>query len=212
MKKTNPIEKLKDQVKKETGKNDPAHDFDHIIRVYNNAKRLARMERTNPRLVLVAALLHDIVSHPKSDPRSKHSSVESAVKARKILSKYNYMQDEIKVISDAIQDHSFSRDTIPETLVGKILQDADRLDAIGAIGIARAFSVGGSEKRSFYNSMDPFCKTRNPDDAKWTLDHFYRKLLHLEKKMNTKSAKMEARKRTKIIRQFLDDLREEIYP
>ncbi|MGI0086447.1 MAG: HD domain-containing protein [Nitrosotalea sp.] len=210
MKKADPIEKLKARVKKKVGKNDPAHDFEHIMRVYNNAKRLARMERITPRLVLAAALLHDIVSYPKSDPRSKNSSVESATKAKQILGRHSYTEEEIRIITDAIRDHSFSRGAVPETMVGKILQDADRLDAIGAIGIARAFSVGGAEKRSFYNIQDPFCKTRNPDDTRWTLDHFYRKLLLLEKKMNTKSAKLEARKRVKIMQQFLDVLREEI--
>ncbi|MGB6463058.1 MAG: HD domain-containing protein [Nitrosotalea sp.] len=210
MKKASPIEKLKVQVRKKVGKNDPAHDFEHIMRVYNNARRLARMERVNPRLVLAAVLLHDIVSYPKSDPRSKNSSVESATKAKQILDKYSYTREEIKIIADAIRDHSFSRCAVPETMVGKIIQDADRLDSIGAIGIARTFSVGGAEKRSFYNSGDPFCKTRNPDDTRWTLDHFYRKLLLLEKKMNTDSAKQEARKRIKIMRQFLDVLRDEI--
>jgi len=212
MKRASSIERLKVQVGKKVGKNDPAHDFEHIMRVYSNASRLARMERVSPRLVLAAALLHDIVSYPKSDPRSKNSSVESATKAKQILAKHNYTGEEIRIISDAIRDHSFSRNTVPETIVGKILQDADRLDAIGAIGIARTFSVGGAEKRSFYNSEDPFCKTRNPDDTRWTLDHFYRKLLLLEKKMNTNSAKLEARKRVKIMRQFLDAFREEIYP
>lgn len=212
MKKPSPIEKLKKLVRKKVGKNDPAHDFEHIMRVYDNARRLASMERVNPRLVLVAALLHDIVSYPKSDPRSKKSSVESAVKAKQILDKYRYTKEEIEIISDAIRDHSFSRGVIPKTMVGKILQDADRLDAVGAIGIARTFSVGGAEKRPFYNNEDPFCKTRTPDDTKWTLDHFYKKLLRLEKKMNTKSAKQEARKRVKIMRQFLDVLRDEIYP
>jgi uncharacterized protein len=212
MKKMGSIEKLKGQVRNKVGKNDPAHDFEHIMRVYNNARRLARMERVNPRLVLAAALLHDIVSYPKSDPRSKNSSVESATKAKQILDKYSYTGEEIKIITDAIHDHSFSRGIVPKTMVGKILQDADRLDAVGAIGIARTFSVGGAEKRPFYNIQDPFCKTRNPDDTRWTLDHFYRKLLLLEKKMNTKSAKMEARKRVKIMRQFLNAFREEIYP
>ena len=212
MKKPSPIEKLKKLVRKKVGKNDPAHDFEHIMRVYNNARRLARMERVNPRLVLAAALLHDIVSYPKSDPRSKKSSVESAVKAKQILGKYRYTKEEIEIISDAIRDHSFSRGVVPKTMVGKILQDADRLDAVGAIGIARTFSVGGAEKRPFYSNEDPFCKTRIPDDTKWTLDHFYKKLLRLEKKMNTKSAKQEAKKRVKIMLQFLDVLRDEIYP
>jgi uncharacterized protein len=212
MKRVSSIEKLKGQVRKKVGKNDPAHDFEHIMRVYNNAKRLAKMEGINPRLVLAAALLHDIVSYPKSDPRSKNSSVESATKAKQILGKYSYTKEEVKIISDAIRDHSFSRGAVPETMVGKILQDADRLDAVGAIGIARTFSVGGAEKRPFYNIQDPFCKTRSPEDTKWTLDHFYKKLLLLEKKMNTNSAKLEARKRVKIMRQFLDVLREEIHP
>jgi uncharacterized protein len=94
--------------------------------------------------------------------------------------------------------------------VGKILQDADRLDAIGAIGIARVFATGGSLKRPFYNIDDPFCKTRKPDDKIWTVDHFYRKLLKLESLMNTKSGKMEAKKRTKILEDFLKQLKLEI--
>ncbi|MDE1867800.1 MAG: HD domain-containing protein [Thaumarchaeota archaeon] len=205
-----PIERLREQVRRKVRKNDPAHDFEHIMRVYNNAKRLARTERANSRVVLAAALLHDIVSYPKYDPRSKNSPVESAAKARQILGRYRYTEKEIKIISDAIRDHSFSRGMVPETAVGKILQDADRLDAMGAIGIARTFSVGGTEKRPFYNNNDPFCKTHKPDDKKWTLDHFYKKLLLLEKKMNTHSAKQEARRRVKIMKQFLDELREEI--
>lgn len=204
------IERLKKIVKDQVGRNDPAHDFEHIMRVYNNSKKLARKEHANPRLVLAAALLHDIVSYPKSDPRSKNASVASSAKAAKILTRYRYTKNEIEIISDAILDHSFSRGKVPKTITGKILQDADRLDAIGSIGIARAFSVGGSEGRHFYNSKDPFCKNRKPDDTVWTLDHFYRKLLLLEKKMNTKSAKVEARRRMKIMKQFLDELRAEI--
>ncbi len=204
------MKKLLDYVRRNVGKNDPAHDFEHIVRVYNNSKKLAKKEHGKPRLVLAAALLHDIVSYPKSDPRSKISSVESAKKASKILPKYGYTKNEIDIISDAILDHSFSRDATPKTLTGKILQDADRLDAIGSIGIARAFSVGGSEGRLFYNAQDPFCKGREPDDTIWTLDHFYKKLLLLEKKMNTKSAKREARRRIKVVKQFLDELKKEI--
>ena len=95
-------------------------------------------------------------------------------------------------------------------MVGKMLQDADRLDAIGVVGVARAFAVGGAEKRSFYNKTDPFCQTRKPDDQNWTLDHFYKKLLLLEKKMNTKTAKIEARLRTKLMKKFLNDFKKEI--
>ncbi|HJU13411.1 MAG TPA: HD domain-containing protein [Candidatus Nitrosotalea sp.] len=206
------IKKIQEYVRRQVSKNDPAHDFEHIMRVYKNAQRLARKERVKPRLVLAAALLHDIVSYPKSDPRSRNSSVESARKARLVLARHGYSRDEIVEISDAIRDHSFSRDAVPQTLTGKILQDADRLDAIGSIGIARAFSVGGAEGRKFYSNKDPFCTFRAPDDKVWTLDHFYKKLLHLEGKMNTKSARLEARRRAHAMRKFLDELRTEIYP
>ena len=130
--------------------------------------------------------------------------------ARKILSKYSFSNSEIKIITDAIRDHSFSKNKTPSTLVGKILQDADRLDAIGAIGIARAFAVSGSDDRPFYNRIDPFCSKRKPNDQKWAVDHFYRKLLKLEKLMNTKSAKIEAKKRTKVLKNFLSELKHEI--
>ena len=191
-------------------KNDPAHDFDHIMRVYKNAEKLCRKEKVKPKLVLTAALLHDIVSYAKSDKRSKNASTESAKKAKTMLKKHGYSNDEIVIITDAIRDHSFSKQKTPETIEGKILQDADRLDAIGAIGIARAFSVAGSEKRLFYNKDDPFCKTHPPNDKQWTLDHFYRKLLKLESLMNTKSAKIEAKRRTKILKTYLNDLKKEI--
>ncbi len=206
------VEKLANKVRKQTAKNDVAHDFDHIMRVYKNAQKIAKKEKANMKLVLAAALLHDIVSYPKSDPRSRTSSISSAKMAAKILQQYRFSTDEIKIITEAIRDHSFSKGITPQTLEGKILQDADRLDAMGAIGIARTFSVGGAEKRSFYSNRDPFCKFRLPDDTAWTLDHFYKKLLLLEKKMNTKTAKREAKRRIRIMNQFLREFRKEIYP
>src|SRR5574340_896135 len=104
--------KLKEHVRKRLEKNDVAHDFEHIMRVLKNATMLARKEKANIRVITAAVLLHDVVSYPKSDPRSKNSSVESAQESRKILKKYNFSQDEIEVISDAIKDHSFSRSVI----------------------------------------------------------------------------------------------------
>jgi uncharacterized protein len=204
------LEKLKAEVRKRVENNDPAHDFEHIMRVYRNAQRIAKKEGANIQIVLASVLLHDMVSYPKSDPRSKNSSVESAKEAKKILLKYGYNEKEVNVITDAIRDHSFSKGTVPQTLEGKILQDADRLDAIGAIGIARAFSVAGAERRLFYNSQDPFCVSRTPDDTRWTVDHFYKKLLLLEKKMNTKTGRQEAQGRVKIMKQFLEHLQSEI--
>lgn len=203
------LKKLASQIRMQT-QNDPAHDFEHIMRVCKNVKRIAKHEDVNLNLVLAAALLHDIVSFPKSDKRSKTSSLKSAQKAKQILEKYNCTQNEIKIIVDAIADHSFSRNKIPKTIEGRILQDADRLDALGAIGIARTFSVGGAENRPIYSVTDPFCHIRSPDDQSWTVDHFYRKLLLLEQKMNTKVAKKEAKRRTMVLRAFLAELKQEI--
>ena len=190
--------------------NDSAHDFDHIMRVYKNAQQIIKKEKVNETLVLSAVLLHDIASFPKSDKRSKNSSIESAKKAKTILKKYDFTSDEITIVCDAISEHSFSQKKIPKTIEGKILQDADRLDALGAIGIARVFATGGSLRRQFYNLDDPFCKKRIPDDKIWTLDHFFEKLLKLEFLMNTNSGKIEAKKRTNILKDFLKQLKHEI--
>ena len=203
------LDLIKTEIKK-IMHNDPAHDFDHIMRVYKNAQQIIKKEKVNEKLVLSAVLLHDIVSFPKSDKRSKNSSIESAKKAKTILKKYDFTSDEITIVCDAISEHSFSQKKIPNTIEGKILQDADRLDALGAIGIARVFATGGSLLRPFYNLDDPFCKKRMPDDKTWTLDHFFEKLLKLEFLMNTKSGKIEAKKRTKILKDFLKQLKNEI--
>lgn len=203
------LERLREYVKKRL-ENDAAHDYEHVMRVFKNATMIARKEKADIKMITAAVLLHDIVSYPKSDPRSRNSSLESAEESKKILKKYDFSQHELKIIADAIRDHSFSRGAVPQTLEGKILQDADRLDALGSIGIARTFAVGGAENRPFYNKEDPFCKKRSPDDKSWTLDHFYKKLLLLEKSMNTKTGKIMARKRIKIMKKFLDQLKKEI--
>ncbi|MFQ6024913.1 MAG: HD domain-containing protein [Nitrosopumilaceae archaeon] len=204
------LERLKKEVRRRIEKNDIAHDFEHIMRVYKNAVKIGRKEKANMKTLLTAVLLHDIVSFPKSESLTKSSSTKSALEAKKILEKFYFPQKDIKIILDAIRDHSYSKNKIPKTLEGKILQDADRLDAIGAIGIARAFATGGAEKRPLYNETEPFGLFRKLDDKKWTLDHFYKKLLVLERRMNTNTAKVEARRRTKIIKNFLHELRREI--
>ncbi|NQV40220.1 MAG: HD domain-containing protein [Nitrosopumilus sp.] len=205
----NVLDLIKNEVKKIMD-NDSAHDFEHVMRVYKNAQKMCKLEKASEKLVLSSVLLHDIVSYPKSDKRSKLSSIQSAKKSEQILKNYDFSKEEISIISDAIRDHSFSQNKTPMSLEGKILQDADRLDALGAIGIARVFATGGSLKRPFYNIDDPFCKTRTPDDKTWTVDHFFQKLLKLESLMNTKSGKAEAKKRTMILKEFLKQLKQEI--
>lgn len=193
----------------------PAHDFEHIIRVYKNAEMISKQEESvDLDIVLAAALLHDLVVYPKGSSKTINSADDSAEIAKKILLEYkDYPREKIEKVADAIRTHSYSKRLVPETLEGKILQDADRLDAIGAIGIARTFSVGGSENRSLYNPTDPFCESeRQLDDTQWTLDHIKKKLMILKNSMHTKTAKKIAEERTEFMELFLNQLRKEILP
>jgi uncharacterized protein len=204
-------DKLKRKVKRMLEGRDPAHDFYHIMRVYKNAKMVGQYEGTNMEILLPAVLLHDLVVYPKGSAKSSKSSDESADLAENILQSYGYPQDQINQICYCIRAHSYSKRLIPESLEGKILQDADRLDALGAIGIARTFSVGGSENRTFYNANDPFCRSdRDLDDMQWTLDHFQTKLLKLEDSMHTETAKKIAQERTRFMLLFIRQLQKEI--
>jgi uncharacterized protein len=189
-----------------------AHDFQHIMRVYKNAKLIGQREGADMDILLPAVLLHDIVVYPKGSAKSSRSSDDSADLAENILQRYGcYSQDKINLISHCIRTHSYSDGLVPASLEGKILQDADRLDALGAIGIARTFSVGGSEKRTFYNADDPFCRSsRELDDRQWTLDHFQKKLLKLKDLMHTRTAKKIAQQRTKFMMLFIRQMKREI--
>lgn len=191
---------------------DPAHDFQHILRVYKNAEIIGRSEGSDMEVLLPAVLLHDIVVYPKGSAKSSRSSDESADLAKNILENYGYSQDRISKICYCIRTHSYSKKVVPTSLEGRILQDADRLDALGAIGIARTFSVAGSENRTFYNADDPFCRSKNRrlDDKQWTLDHFQTKLLKLEEIMHTETAKKIARERTRFMILFIRQLQKEI--
>jgi uncharacterized protein len=204
-------DKIKQKVKRLLEGRDPAHDFYHIMRVYKNAKIIGRYERTNMDILLPAVLLHDIVMHPKGSAKSSKSADESADLAEDILQTYGYPQDEITQICYCIRMHSYSKKFVPASIEGKILQDADRLDALGAIGIARTFSVGGSENRKLYNANDPFYRTvREVDDIQWTLDHFQTKLLKLEYSMHTETGKKMAQERTSFMLLFIRQLQKEI--
>src|SRR5918997_1505364 len=166
-------DKLKRKVKRMLKGRDPAHDFYHIMRVYKNAKMIGQYEGTNMEILVPSVLLHDLVVYPKGSAKSSKSSDESADLAENILQSYGYPQDQINQICYCIRAHSYSKRLVPESLEGRILQDADRLDALGAIGIARTFSVAGSENRAFYNADDPFCRSgRDLDDKKWTVGPF----------------------------------------
>ena len=190
---------------------EPSHDYQHILRVYRNAMLIGQQEGAIMEILLPAVLLHDLVVYPKGTTESARSSDDSADMAENILHNYGYPQNIIDSISYCIRVHSYSKQLVPATLEGRILQDADRLDALGAIGIARMFSVSGSEKRTFYRADDPFCRSsREPNDSQWTLDHFHTKLLKLKDLMHTKTGKRIAEQRTKFMLLFIRQMEKEI--
>jgi uncharacterized protein len=189
---------------------DPAHDFSHITRVYKNAQSIGKSECADMQVLLLAALLHDLGSESKLPKSSADLDQTSLKKAEDFLATKGFPEDVRNKVLYAIETHRFSKGIVPKTLEAKILQDADRLDAIGAIGIARVFMTGGTLKRKLYDPEDPFCQAREPDDSRWNLDHFYRKLLKLESGMHTDAAREVAQRRTAVLRQYLSELQKEL--
>jgi len=188
---------------------DPSHDIYHTLRVLNNAEYIAKYEGGDLEVIIPSALLHDAVNHPKNDPRSRYSANESAIVAREILKQFpGYDPAKIIKVEESIIEHSYSNGIRPKSLESKIIQDADRLEATGAISIMRTFSSTGQMKRAFYNPEDPFCEQREPGN--YALDLFYKRLLKVGDQMNTKTAKRLAEKRTKFLYSFLEQLKDEI--
>lgn len=188
---------------------DPAHDFSHVLRVCKNARLIGEQEGADMQALILAALLHDAGAGSKSS-RGPDSIARTLKMVEDFMAGLGIQEDLRKKVLYAIEVHSFSEGIVPSTQEAEILQDADRLDALGAIGIARVFLTGGSLMRNLYNPDDPFCSSREPDDKKWNLDHFYSKLLKLESGMHTKTARELARKRSEVMKRYLLDLKDEI--
>lgn len=189
---------------------DAAHDLAHITRVVTTAKRLAEIEQAVLEVVIPAAWLHDCMIVPKDSPVRSQASMLAAQTAGRFLRECAYPGAYIAEIEHAIESHSFSAKIQPRTIEAKVVQDADRLDALGAIGIARCFGVGGALGRPLYDPAEPFPTTRPPDDRANSVDHFFVKLLTLEATMHTDAGKAEARRRTEFMRAFLAQLGREI--
>ncbi|MEA3463999.1 MAG: HD domain-containing protein, partial [Patescibacteria group bacterium] len=145
--------------KKYQTKTDPSHDFNHVLRVLNLAKLIGKQENADLDVLVPAAIFHDIIVYRKDDPRSKHETDESSKYAEGILRNIKlYPKHKIKSVTECIKQCSFSKSIKASTLESKILQDADRLEATGAISIMRTFSSGGQMNRRFYNPENPFGK------------------------------------------------------
>jgi uncharacterized protein len=190
---------------------DPAHDLAHFRRVVATAKQLCAEENASWEVVVPAAWLHDLVNVPKNDPRRSQASRLSAEAAVEFLREENYPEEHFEGIAHAIEAHSFSAAIECHTVEAGIVQDADRLDGLGAIGIARCFAVAGLLKRPLYEPSDPFGATRTLDDLKYTIDHFFVKLFKVVDTLRTDSGKAEGQRRARFMREFLDQLAAEIH-
>lgn len=189
---------------------DSAHDVDHFRRVAATARLLTSAEKGRIEVVLPAAWLHDLVYIPKNDPRRTQASRLSGQAAVDFLSGVGYPTDLMEDVQHAIEAHSFSARIEARTLEARIVQDADRLDGIGAIGIARCFSLGAQLGRPFYEHTDPFATERALDDTRYTLDHFYVKLLKTAETLTTPAGRVEGHRRAETMRLFLAEFRREL--
>lgn len=189
---------------------DAAHDYSHVKRVVATSKQLCAEEQADIDVVLPAAYLHDCFSFAKNHPQKHMSSWYAAEKAIRFLRDIAYPEKHLEAIHHAIVAHSFSAQVEAVTLEAKVVQDADRLDALGAIGIARCVQVSTLLDRPLYNHHDPFCRYREPEDNLFCIDHFYTKLFTVAERMNTQSGKDEAAKRVEFMRAYLAQLKQEL--
>ncbi|AGQ93179.1 TPA: HD domain-containing protein [Vibrio parahaemolyticus] len=189
---------------------DAAHDIEHVKRVVKTAKQLCDEENADIAIVLPAAYLHDCFTYPKDHPNRKQSSAIAAKKAIAYLESIQYPQQYHDAIAHAIEAHSFSANIRPNTLEAQIVQDADRLDALGAIGVTRCIQVSTQFNAQLYNDNDMFAKERELNDKQFTVDHFQTKLFKIVDTMNTESAKLEANKRKAFMQTYLKQLHDEV--
>lgn len=184
------LEKTQQYIQNQFSGETTGHDYFHIERVVKVAKRIAEEENADVFLVELAAWLHDVGDYKLNNGVDKSEELIS-----EFLSGLNVPEEIISKIIEIVSQVSFSKGKTAESLETKIVQDADRLDAIGAIGLARVFAYGGSKQREIYNP-------ENPEET--TIQHFYDKLLKLKDLMNTNSAKKIAEERHQYLEGFLN--------
>ena len=192
------------------GSHDAAHDVEHVRRVVTTARTLAAAESAPLEVVVPAAWLHDCVSVPKDSPLRSRASRLAAEHAGTLLRAWGFDDPHVAEIEHAIAAHSFSAAIEPRTSAARVVQDADRLDALGAVGLARCLVLGAAMGRPLYDPSDPFCERRSPDDAVSSIDHFFTKLLALPARMTTAAGRAEGERRAELLRAYLRELRREI--
>ena len=193
---------------------DGSHDMGHFQRVWKTAQYINQQEGglADPLILLASAYFHDLVSLPKNDPQRKDSSRLSAERTVELLivDFPDFPGEKIEGVRHAIHAHSFSAGVKALTAEARILQDADRMEAVGAIGLARVFYTAGQLNQQLFEGRDPLAAARVPDDQQYALDHFQVKLLKLPALMNTSTGRRLAEANADYLRQFLQKINEEI--
>ena len=187
----NKLELVKSYVKEKLSLEATGHDYFHSLRVMNNAIQISNGIEVNLEVIKLSSLVHDLIDEKVSEniELSKKELVEKLIL-------FEYSETIIKEVLYIIENVSYSKGNTPSTIEGKIVQDADRLDALGAIGIARTFAYGGNKNRLIYNPG-------STDDSD-SVYHFYDKLFKLKDLMNTENAKIIAEKRTLFMKEYLN--------
>jgi uncharacterized protein len=189
---------------------DPAHDILHVRRVAALARTISAAEGADPAVAVGAALLHELVNLPKNHPESARSGDLCADAAAELLAREGVEPGRAAAICACIRDHAFSKGVMPASLEARVLQDADRLDAIGAVGVARLFATCTAMRTPFYSEDDPMCRVREPEDRRFGLDHFFKKLLKLPGGLHTGTARALAEPRARLMLDYLAQFEQEL--
>jgi uncharacterized protein len=184
---------------------DGAHDTNHLHRVWRNATLLLDDHPEADALVVLAGCyLHDLVNLPKNAPDRHLASRKAALLASRQLAELDFPPNKLAAVAHAIESHSFSAGIKPETIEAKIVQDADRLDALGAVGLARLFYTAGRMGTGLAHADDPMALHRDLDEKSYALDHIDTKLATLPGKMQTASGRRLAQSRLNELISFRD--------
>ncbi len=194
------------------GHQDAAHDLSHVRRVWQHCQTINEQDKlgVEPLVLLAAAYFHDIVNVPKNSKDRKQASRLAATRALEILQSLSFPAEHLEEVSGAIQSHSYSANLTPESDAAKIVQDADRLEALGALGIARLFYVAGQMNSQLFDAEDPWAEDRQLDDKQYALDHFYVKLFNIKKTMQTNTGRERAEELSEQMQGFLNQFKNEI--
>lgn len=202
------------QLARELYQTGPSHDFFHVERVFHLALRLGRAEHADLKILGIAALFHDLARNEEADSEGKicHATAGAAY-AEKILTKTGEPPELIRAVAECIATHRYRDQNPPQTLEGKCLFDADKLDSIGAVGVARAYLWLGERGGTVYVKKEDWEKTDfrdNHPEVDSLQREWYIKLQHIRERLYTKTARRIARKRSATMKRFLDILEQEV--